>query len=100
MFRNYPNLSYTLLMLLLASCALLFFRKKGFAEGTARQPNVIYILADDLGSGDLSCLNPDSQIRTPNLDKLASNGLVFTDAHSGSAVYATAYRALCISFAA
>jgi arylsulfatase A len=86
MFRNYPNLSYTLLMLLLASCALLFFRKKGFAEGTARQPNVIYILADDLGSGDLSCLNPDSQIRTPNLDKLASNGLVFTDAHSGSAV--------------
>lgn len=86
MFRNYPNLSYTVLMLLLASSALLVFRRKGLAEGFARQPNVIYILADDLGSGDLSCLNPDSQIRTPNLDQLASDGLVFTDAHSGSAV--------------
>lgn len=73
-------------MLLLASSALLVFRKKGLAEGTSRQPNVIYILADDLGSGDLSCLNPDSQISTPNLDRLASDGLIFTDAHSGSAV--------------
>ncbi|SDF40095.1 Arylsulfatase A [Dyadobacter soli] len=86
MFRTYPNLSYTLLMLLLASSALLIFRKNGLAEGIAPKPNVIYILADDLGSGDLSCLNPDSQIHTPNLDKLASNGLAFTDAHSGSAV--------------
>ncbi|MBO9612642.1 MAG: sulfatase-like hydrolase/transferase [Dyadobacter sp.] len=86
MFRSYPNLSYTVLMLLLATSALLVFRKKSLAEGTARQPNVIYILADDLGSGDLSCLNSNSQISTPNLDKLASNGLVFTDAHSGSAV--------------
>ncbi|SEJ62071.1 Arylsulfatase A [Dyadobacter sp. SG02] len=86
MFRKHPNLNYTILMLLLASSALVIFRKKSLAEGNARQPNVIYILADDLGSGDLSRLNPDSQINTPNLDKLASNGLVFTDAHSGSAV--------------
>ena len=86
MFRNYPSLSYTVLMLLLASCALLFFRKKSLADGTQQHPNVIYILADDLGSGDLSCLNPNSQISTPNLDRLASGGLVFTDAHSGSAV--------------
>jgi len=51
-----------------------------------RLPNLVYILADDLGYGDLSCLNPDSRIATPHLDKLASQGMIFTDAHSGSAV--------------
>ena len=49
-------------------------------------PNIIYILADDLGYGDLSCYNPDSKIATKNLDQLASEGMRFTDAHSGSAV--------------
>jgi len=47
---------------------------------------IIFILADDLGYGDLSCLTPNSKISTPNLDRLASQGMVFTDAHSGSAV--------------
>lgn len=51
-----------------------------------KPPNIVFILADDLGYGDLSCLNPDSKISTPNLDRLASQGMVFTDAHSGSAV--------------
>lgn len=49
-------------------------------------PNIIYILADDLGYGDLSCLNENSKIKTPALDALARQGLAFTDAHSGSAV--------------
>ena len=52
----------------------------------ASSPNIVFILADDLGYGDLSCLNPDSKISTPNLDRLASQGMVFSDAHSGSAV--------------
>lgn len=51
-----------------------------------KPPNIIFILADDLGYGDLSCLNSGSKISTPNLDRLASQGMVFTDAHSGSAV--------------
>jgi arylsulfatase A-like enzyme len=51
-----------------------------------KPPNIVYILADDLGYGDLSCLNPESKIQTPNLDRLAEQGIVFTDAHSGSAV--------------
>jgi len=51
-----------------------------------KHPNIVYILADDLGYGDLSCLNPDSKISTPNIDKLASRGITFTDAHSGAAV--------------
>lgn len=50
--------------------------------GTARQPNVVFILADDLGYGDVGCYNPESKIPTPNLDRLASQGVKFTDAHS------------------
>ncbi len=50
------------------------------------EPNLIYILADDLGYGDLSSFNPDSKILTPNIDRIASRGMTFTDAHSGSAV--------------
>ncbi|MCK9478546.1 MAG: arylsulfatase [Firmicutes bacterium] len=50
------------------------------------KPNIVYILADDMGYGDLSCLNENSKIKTPNLDKMAQNGMVFTDAHASSAV--------------
>jgi arylsulfatase A len=49
-------------------------------------PNVVLILADDLGWGDLGCYQPDSKIPTPNLDALAASGMRFTDAHSPSAV--------------
>jgi arylsulfatase A-like enzyme len=52
----------------------------------ADRPNVIYILCDDLGYGDVSGLNPQGKIRTPHLDRIAREGMVFTDAHSGSAV--------------
>jgi arylsulfatase A-like enzyme len=51
-----------------------------------RNPNIVYILADDLGYGDPRGYNPESKIPTPNLDRLASQGVRFTDAHSGSAV--------------
>jgi len=50
------------------------------------RPNIVFILADDLGYGDLSCLNPDSRIKTPGMDQIAREGLTFTDAHSPSAV--------------
>jgi arylsulfatase A len=53
---------------------------------SAAKPNVVYVLADDLGWGDLSCFNSDSKIHTPNLDRIAAAGMRFTDAHSGSAV--------------
>jgi arylsulfatase A len=53
------------------------------ANGT---PNIVYILADDMGYGDLACQNPESKIPTPNLDQLAREGVRFTDAHSPSAV--------------
>ncbi|MBM4154423.1 MAG: arylsulfatase [Lentisphaerae bacterium] len=58
----------------------------GSAADGAAPPNIICILADDLGYGDVGALNPDGKIRTPNLDRLAAQGMAFTDAHSGSAV--------------
>lgn len=49
-------------------------------------PNIIYILADDMGYGDVEALNPECKIPTPNLNSLAAEGMTFTDAHSNSAV--------------
>lgn len=49
-------------------------------------PNIVYILADDMGYGDVGCLNPEGKIPTPNMDRLGHDGIIFTDAHSGSAV--------------
>jgi len=54
--------------------------------GSASFPNIIYVLADDMGYGDMGCNNPDSRIPTPNLDRLASQGMRFTDAHAPSSV--------------
>jgi arylsulfatase A-like enzyme len=51
-----------------------------------QKPNIVYILTDDLGYGDVACNNPESKIATPHLDKLASQGMRFTDAHTNSAV--------------
>lgn len=53
---------------------------------TSRPLNIVYILSDDLGYGDVSCLNPESKIPTPRLDAFAAQGMTFTDAHSNSAV--------------
>ena len=64
-----------LALLLLASVAL------------ARQPNVILILADDLGRGDLGCYG-QKHIRTPNLDRMAAEGMKLMDHYSGNAVCA------------
>ena len=72
------------LLFLLCCVQLLFGCNREPESGSA--PNIIYILADDLGYGDLSFLNAESRIQTPHLDQLAANGLHFTDAHSGSAV--------------
>ena len=68
-----------ILILVLTSCS----QKKEVDEVL---PNIVYILADDMGYGDLSALNPNSGINTPNMDKIIAEGISFSDAHSNSSV--------------
>ena len=58
----------------------------GARAASAAHPNIVFVLADDLGAGDLGCYNRDSKVPTPNMDKLAGEGVRFTDAHSPSSV--------------
>ena len=54
----------------------------------AEKPNIIFVLADDLAQGDLGCYG-QQKIKTPNLDKMAAEGIRFTQAYSGTTVCAT-----------
>ena len=65
-------------------CYLLLTANSVYSQ--PEKPNIIYILADDLGIGDVSIYNKSSKIQTKNIDALAGEGMRFTDAHSGSAV--------------
>ncbi|WP_068546490.1 sulfatase family protein [Thalassotalea crassostreae] len=65
---------------------LLCFYVISFNSAAKQQPNVVFILADDMGVGDVSLFNKDAKVNTTNLDKIASNGMYFSDAHSTSAV--------------
>lgn len=67
---------------------LLFIPAAGFAaEAKTRKPNIIFIMADDLGYGDLGCYG-QKQIKTPNIDRLAAEGMRFTNCYAGSTVCA------------
>lgn len=52
----------------------------------ADKPNVVFILADDQGFGDVTALNPDGKIPTPHIDRIAKEGMAFLDAHTSSSV--------------
>lgn len=56
------------------------------SAGEPATPNVVYILTDDLGFGDVRICNPAGKIATPGMDQVGREGMVFTDAHSNSAV--------------
>lgn len=57
------------------------------SESVKAKPNIVFMLADDLGYGDVHCLNPQhGKIATPNIDQLASQGITFTNAHADSSV--------------
>src|SRR3954467_4685251 len=63
------------------------------AQATANKPNVVFILSDDLGYGDLGCYG-QQKIKTPNIDKLAAEGMRFTSCYAGSTVCAPSRAAL------
>jgi arylsulfatase A-like enzyme len=73
-----------------ASSAALFGQQM---PAGARKPNIIFILADDLGYGDLSCYGQE-RLATPNIDRIAKDGMRFTDAYAGSTVCAPSRCAL------
>ncbi|PZX51012.1 arylsulfatase A [Algoriphagus chordae] len=64
---------------------LLLFWQPGFSQSVSK-PNIIIIYTDDQGYGDVGALNPDAKFLTPNMDKIANQGLIFTDGHSSDAV--------------
>jgi arylsulfatase A len=59
---------------------------KAFSADLASRPNIVIIMADDMGWGDPKCYNPEGKIATPGLDRMAKEGMIFRDAHSGSSV--------------
>jgi arylsulfatase A-like enzyme len=78
-----PNAQLSFIFALIVSTLAPVARAQNPATAT---PNIVIILADDLGYGDVSACNPQSKIRTPQIDSLAQAGTLFTDAHSPSAV--------------
>ena len=75
-----------LILVLIANVACVKNEKSNIQAKTLK-PNIIYILADDLGYGDLSCTG-QGKFSTPNIDKLAKEGMFFTQHYSGSTVCA------------
>ena len=72
-----PLMRFLSLLIYLFACSL----------HTAERPNIVFILADDLGFGDVKCYGGERcQIDTPNIDALAKGGLRFTDAHVNASV--------------
>ena len=80
MNRIFSNSISVCLMLLAWSC------QQKSDKTVVEKPNIIYILADDLGYGDVAAFNESSKIKTPQLDLLAAEGMKFTDAHTSSSV--------------
>ncbi len=79
-FRNVLSAWVLVCSLTLSACAQL-----SHPAGSDR-PNIILILADDMGYGDPGCYNPDSRISTPVMDEMAREGMLFTNAHASSSV--------------
>ncbi len=76
----------TFVLLLAAFICLSVFRGPATADDSRRRPNIVVILADDLGIGDPRCYNADSKIPTPSIDRIAREGMRFSDVHSASSV--------------
>lgn len=75
----------SILVFFLASSMLLNNCSQARATNENKQPNIVFILADDMGYGDLGCYNSESKIPTPHIDMLAEQGIRFTNAHAPGA---------------
>ena len=85
--KTRPLLIASFLMPFASLTLLLSHCLAGANPATRQSPNIVYVLCDDLGYGDVHCFGGErSKIATPNIDRLASQGMAFRDAHSSSAV--------------
>ncbi len=85
--RLLPSKSFALSLLLIGLVSL--------TAAAVSPPNIVIVFADDLGYGDVRAFNPDSRIATPNLDRMAREGMRFTDAHApGSVCFPSRYGLL------
>ncbi len=80
--RNHLLTSFLFLCIASYACGMPGEKVPASADALLSKPNIVLILADDLGYGDVGCYNPNSRIPTPSLDRLATEGMRFTDAHS------------------
>jgi arylsulfatase A-like enzyme len=85
---SYLQIPKKYFLLLLSIYLIGFVNAQGIKKSKSEKklPNIIYILTDDLGYGDVSIYNADGKIKTPNIDRLAKQGMRFTDAHTTSGV--------------
>lgn len=84
MIKNRTLILFVITLILMNSC---LGHKDTDSGKSIRKPNIVYILADDLGYGDLGCYGQD-KIETPNLDRMASQGILFTQHYAGCTVCA------------
>lgn len=75
-------MNFTKILLLILAAGLIACKP----ETTSEKPNIVYILADDMGIGDVQAYNSEGKIPTPNIDRLAKEGMKFLDAHTNSSV--------------
>ncbi len=85
-FLNFKIIMKKCIILPISILILRYSEVQKKKEVIKKLSNLVYILADDLGYGDLSFLNPQSSIKTPSMDRIVENGIQFTDAHSNSSV--------------
>lgn len=76
----------TLLTAAILSAGGLSFNIHAVESTDPSRPNFVFFFCDDLGIGDLQCYNAQGKIKTPNIDQLVKDGMIFNDAHTGSAV--------------
>lgn len=92
---NLFSILLTTLLLTCASAVILASDQTAATPASPNKPNIVVILADDLGYGDVRCNNPErGKIATPHIDRLAARGMRFTDGHSSSGVCSPSRYAL------
>src|SRR3954462_13706947 len=97
MHRHFLNCAISVLLLIICPVRVVKAASPVSTNSNANKPNIIFILADDLGYGDVGCYG-QKRIKTPSLDRMASEGMRFTQAYAGAPVCAPSRCVLMTGF--